>query len=222
MKIKKIKFIVLRPKEIPQNLEIDINCNDQIKNIKNKYFEEPIKNDLNVRFIYMGKILEDNRKLEDYINYYHKDLFSNNSNLINKDNKNASSKSKENSIPIIIHVKITEKSLMSKNDNFDNTQINGILAKLMLLTFVSLLWVYRFNYVDAFPIFCLVVLVIFTIFITAALLYGYIILFFQILFKIFITIVYKIKEYAIRLYTYISEKTKRFLLMREVTNNNPN
>ncbi|CAD2091678.1 conserved Plasmodium protein, unknown function [Plasmodium vinckei brucechwatti] len=122
MKIKKIKFIVLRPKEIPQNLEIDINCNDQIKNIKNKYFEEPIKNDLNVRFIYMGKILEDNRKLEDYINYYHKDLFSNNSNLINKDNKNASSKSKENSIPIIIHVKITEKSLMSKNGNLKNGQ----------------------------------------------------------------------------------------------------
>ncbi|CXI43180.1 conserved Plasmodium protein, unknown function [Plasmodium berghei] len=222
MKIKKIKFIVLRPKDVPQYLEIDINCNDQIKNIKNKYFEEYIKNDLNVRFIYMGKILDDVKKLEDYINFYYKDLFSNNSNLINKDNKNISSKFKERCIPIIIHVKITEKPLMPKNDIFGNKPINGILSKLALLTFVSLLWVYRFNYVDGFPIFCLIVLIIFTIFITATLLYGYIILFFQILFKIFITVFYKIKEYTIRLYTYISEKAKGFLLIRSITNNNPN
>ncbi|ETB57722.1 hypothetical protein YYC_04547 [Plasmodium yoelii 17X] len=211
MKIKNIKFIVLRPKDVPQNLEIDINCNDQIKNIKNKYFGEYVKNGLNVRLIYMGKILDDSKKLEDYINCYYKDLFSSNS-----------QKSKENSIPIIIHVKITEKSLMSKNDNFDSKQINGVLAKIALLTFVFLLWIYRFNYVDGFPIFCLIVLIMFTIFITTSLLYGYIILFFQILFKIFITIFYKIKEYTIRLYTYINEKAKRFLLIRNIPHNNTN
>ncbi|ETW15441.1 hypothetical protein PFFVO_05735 [Plasmodium falciparum Vietnam Oak-Knoll (FVO)] len=37
-----IKFIVLRPRGIPQNLELDINCSDYVRNIKNKLFQEDI------------------------------------------------------------------------------------------------------------------------------------------------------------------------------------
>ncbi|SBS91205.1 hypothetical protein POVCU1_020110 [Plasmodium ovale curtisi] len=110
--------------------QLEVNCGELIKNIKNKLFSEDIKKELNVRLIYMGKILEDKKKLEDYLNYYQKDIFSNKSTSLINDNKkdgqndmntdacnkkNSSNDYKENIIPITIHVKITEKSTPMKS-----------------------------------------------------------------------------------------------------------
>ncbi|SCN12772.1 conserved Plasmodium protein, unknown function [Plasmodium malariae] len=139
MMTKLIKFIILRPRGIPQNLELEINCSEIIKNLKHKLFSEDIKKELNVRFIYMGKILDDKKRLDDYINYYQKDLFSNNkSNTLindnrneyqsdkNKDmsNKNISNDCNENIIPITIHVKITEKCNSIKGGEYINAASN--------------------------------------------------------------------------------------------------
>ncbi|SCP04580.1 conserved Plasmodium protein, unknown function [Plasmodium ovale] len=223
MATKLIKFIVLRPRGIPQNLEV--NCGELIKNIKNKLFSEDIKKELNVRLIYMGKILEDKKKLEDYLNYYQKDIFSNKSTSLINDNKkdgqndmntdacnkkNSSNDYKENIIPITIHVKITEKSTPMKSDNIDGKNMNTAFAQLTLVMFVSLLWMYRYNYMDTFPVFSSVVLFIFTIFILSVLFHKYIMLLFRIIFKIIAVICQLFKHYFTRLCTYILRKSRSF------------
>ncbi|KJP85022.1 hypothetical protein AK88_05349 [Plasmodium fragile] len=83
----------------------------------------------------MGKILDDKKRLEDYLSHYYKDLLLNGkpsssgydsrkdgsgstSGMTRETNmKNASSASKDSflNIPITIHVKITEKSSTSNN-----------------------------------------------------------------------------------------------------------
>ncbi|GAW81021.1 hypothetical protein, conserved [Plasmodium gonderi] len=227
-----IKFIVLRPRGILQNLEVEVNCREFIKNVKRHIFSEDLKKEMNVRLIYMGKILDDKKRLEDYINYYHKDLLYNikssssgieskkdgsiGLNSLNRDinSKSVSNCSKENinNIPITIHVKITEKSVISNNDSVHGKNINTTLAQLSLLMFVSLLWMYRYNYAEVFPVFSSVVLCIFTVFIMSILFYTYIILFLKIFFKIMATLCHVIKQNVVRVFTYITQmKTKLFL-----------
>ncbi|VWU49941.1 conserved protein, unknown function [Hepatocystis sp. ex Piliocolobus tephrosceles] len=249
MTTKLIKFIILRPKEIPQNCEINVNCGEPIKNIKNILFSEDIKKELNVRFIYMGKILEDQKKLDDYIKCYQKDLLSKsestllnniykkgsqnvtNKNLNNKtlsnnsidnNNSNNNNNNDNNNIPITIHVKITEKPASARYDNLDGKNLNTALAQLTLVMFVLLLWMYRYNYVDTFPIFLSVILLIFTFFIISIFFHTYIILLFQIIIHILVVFLQTLKHYFLRMCTYINEKKKKYLLRRQTRNSNTN
>ncbi|CRH00122.1 conserved Plasmodium protein, unknown function [Plasmodium relictum] len=233
MVTKLIKFIVLRPRGIPQNLELEINCNEVIKNLKHKLFPEDINKDLNVRLIYMGKILDDKKKLEDYLNFYQKEFLINNKkgnslmnenkngiqNEVTKDinNQNISKNYKEN-IPITIHVKITEKSSSAKNENTDGKGMNTSLAQLSLIVFVSLLWLYRYNYSSIFPLFSTTVLFIFTVFIITIIFHSYLILFFKITFKVVSTIYQIIKHYIVRIYTYIIQKKEKFSIKKKLKN----
>ncbi|GAB66528.1 hypothetical protein PCYB_093130 [Plasmodium cynomolgi strain B] len=237
MVTKLIKFIVLRPRGIPQNLELEVNCNEVIKNVKEKLFWEDLKKELNVRFIYMGKILDDKKKLEDYLSHYYKDLIYNgkpsSSGYQNKKDglggasgmtkdmnmKNGSSCSKESflNIPITIHVKITEKSTSSKSDHLDGKNINTTLAQLSLIMFVSLLWMYRYNYAEAFPVFSSIVLCIFTVLIVSLLFYSYIIIFFQVLFKVMAVAYHLVKQSTVRVLTYINERKAKLFVRREAT-----
>ncbi|CRG96301.1 conserved Plasmodium protein, unknown function [Plasmodium gallinaceum] len=233
MVTKLIKFIILRPRGIPQNLELEINCNEIIKNLKQKLFPEDIKKDLNVRLIYMGKILDDKKKLEDYLNFYQKELLINNKkdnyfinekknenqNEINKDinNQNISRSYKEN-IPITIHVKITEKSTSAKNANNEGKGINTSLAQISLVAFVLLLWLYRYNYSSIFPLFSTTVLFLFTILIMTIIFHSYLVLFFNIAFKVITTIYQIIKYYFVRIYTYIIQKKEKLCIKKKLKN----
>ncbi|SOS79290.1 conserved Plasmodium protein, unknown function [Plasmodium sp. gorilla clade G1] len=220
-----IKFIVLRPRGIPQNLELDINCSDYVRNIKNKLFQEDISKALNVRFIYMGKILDDKKKLEDYLNFYNQDILINNkiTNILYENKKGYSTKkilndinnthvntnSKENA-SITIHVKITESFSSSRNDTFDGKNLNTSLARLSLVMFVSLLWIYRYNYSHTFPIFSTIVLFIFTLFIGIIIFQNHIILIINILLQIIITIYQMIKYSFKKIYDHINKKVQNY------------
>ncbi|SCO67352.1 conserved Plasmodium protein, unknown function [Plasmodium vivax] len=235
MVTKLIKFIVLRPRGIPQNLELEVNCSEVIKNVKEKLFWEDLKKELNVRLIYMGKILDEKKKLEDYLSHYYKDLFLNGKPSssgyesrkdgsggaigMSRDTngKNVAGCSKESflNIPITIHVKITEKSTSSKGDHLDGKNINTTLAQLSLIMFVSLLWMYRYNYAEAFPFFSSIVLCIFTVLIVSLLFYTYIILLFQVLFKVMAVAYHLVKQSALRVLTYINERKAKLFVRRE-------
>ncbi|CDO65056.1 conserved Plasmodium protein, unknown function [Plasmodium reichenowi] len=225
-----IKFIVLRPRGIPQNLELEINCSDYVRNIKNKLFQEDISKALNVRFIYMGKILDDKKKLEDYLNFYNQDILINNkiTNILHENKKGYSTKkilndinnahvnttSKENA-SITIHVKITESFSSSRNDTFDGKNFNTSLARLSLVMFVSLLWIYRYNYSHTFPIFSTIVLFIFTVFIGIIIFHNHIILIINILLQIIITIYQMIKYSFKKIYDHINKKVQNYYKNRK-------
>ncbi|ANQ08372.1 Uncharacterized protein PCOAH_00025850 [Plasmodium coatneyi] len=237
MVTKPIKFIVLRPRGIPQNLELEVNCNEVIKNVKEKLFSEDLKKELNVRFIYMGKILDDKKRLEDYLSHYYKDLLFNGkpnssgqesrkdgpggtSGLSRDANvKNGGSCSKDSflNIPITIHVKITEKSTTSRSDHLDGKNIHTTLAQFSLIMFVSLLWMYRYNYAETFPVFSSIVLCIFTVMIFSLLFYTYIILFFQVLFKVVAVTYHLVKQSTVRVLTYVNERKAKLFVRRQAT-----
>ncbi|SOV15714.1 conserved Plasmodium protein, unknown function [Plasmodium sp. gorilla clade G2] len=225
MVLQSIKFIVLRPRGIPQNLEAEINCSDYVRNIKNKLFQEDTSKGLNVRFIYMGKILDDKKKLEDYLNFYTQDILMNNkiTNIFNENKKRYSTKKMLNdimntnintttkeSVAITIHVKITESFSSSRNDTFDGKNINTSLARLSLIMFVSLLWIYRYNYAHIFPVFSTVVLFIFTIFIATIIFHNYIILIVNVLIQIIITLYQIFKHSFKKIYEYIKKKIQKY------------
>ncbi|KYN96586.1 hypothetical protein PRSY57_1123700, partial [Plasmodium reichenowi] len=89
---------------------LEINCSDYVRNIKNKLFQEDISKALNVRFIYMGKILDDKKKLEDYLNFYNQDILINNkiTNILHENKKGYSTKKILNDINNA-HVNTTSK-----------------------------------------------------------------------------------------------------------------
>ncbi|CAA9988278.1 conserved Plasmodium protein, unknown function [Plasmodium knowlesi strain H] len=235
MVTKLIKFIVLRPRGIPENLELEVNCSEVIKNVKEKLFLEDLKKELNVRFIYMGKMLDDKKRLEDYLSYYYKDLTFNGkhnssghesrkdgpggaSGMSRDTNvKNGVNSSKDNfhNIPITIHVKITEKSTSSGSDHLDGKNMNTTLAQLSLIMFVSLLWMYRYNYAEAFPLFSSIVLCIFTVMIVSLLFYTYIIMFFQILLKVMVITYNLVKQSTVRVLIFINERKAKLFVRRE-------
>ncbi|SOV78105.1 conserved Plasmodium protein, unknown function [Plasmodium sp. gorilla clade G3] len=225
-----IKFIVLRPRGIPQILELEINCSDYVRNIKNKLFQEDISKALNVRFIYMGKILDDKKKLEDYLIFYNQDILINNkiTNILNENKKGYSTKkvqndfnnthvnttSKEN-VSTTIHVKITEGFSSARNDTIEGKNLNTSLARLSLVMFVFLLWIYRYNYSHTFPIFSTIILFIFTVFITIIIFHNHIILIINVLLQIIITIYQMLKYSFKKIYDHINKKVQKYYKNRK-------
>lgn len=100
-------------------------------------------------------------------------------------------------------------------DHLDGKNINTTLAQLSLIMFVSLLWMYRYNYAEAFPFFSSIVLCIFTVLIVSLLFYTYIILLFQVLFKVMAVAYHLVKQSALRVLTYINERKAKLFVRRE-------
>ncbi|SBS99544.1 conserved Plasmodium protein, unknown function [Plasmodium malariae] len=168
----------------------------------------------------MGKILDDKKRLDDYINYYQKDLFSNNkSNTLindnrneyqsdkNKDmsNKNISNDCNENIIPITIHVKITEKCNSIKGGEYINAASNYSCM------YCEEMFSYNFDYKTFNTVLAQLSIIMF---VTLLWLYRYN---HGESFPAFSLI-----HYFMRTWVYINEKKEEFFLRREARNNNTN
>ncbi|KYN96585.1 hypothetical protein PRSY57_1123700, partial [Plasmodium reichenowi] len=98
---------------------------------------------------------------------------------------------------------------------FDGKNFNTSLARLSLVMFVSLLWIYRYNYSHTFPIFSTIVLFIFTVFIGIIIFHNHIILIINILLQIIITIYQMIKYSFKKIYDHINKKVQNYYKNRK-------
>ncbi|EUD65390.1 hypothetical protein C922_04130 [Plasmodium inui San Antonio 1] len=118
---------------------------------------------------------------------------------------------------IHVHAPVLSSVHTAMGNRYPAYNINTTLAQLSLIMFVSFLWMYRYNYAEAFPVFSSIVLCIFTVLIVSLLFYAYIIIFFQILFKVMGVAYRLVKQSTVRVLTYINERKANLFVRRQAT-----
>lgn len=217
----------MRPNAIPQYLELEVNVNDHIEKLKQELFRDDLKKNCNVRIIYMGKVLEDKKTLGDYLNFYEREFLGSTkkdySTVFFERHKQASAKQnlselsarpsktdtnkKNESMPITVHVKITENESFPKNSSVENKNIHTLLGQIAMILLLACLWICRFNYANAFPKFSKICLIIITVFIILLVFHFYIFLFFSVAYTVVLIIFNFCKNKSLSIYKYIL-KTK--------------